>query len=279
MRSTIRISTDLREIITEVGEASFKVITDAGKVIAFIGETVYEFYKALKHPKSIRRKETLYYMNLCGANALPISALICLLMGLILGYQSAVQMHKYGADSFLPALVGCSIVRELSPMMVAVIAAGRAGSAFAAEIATMKSTEEINAMLTMGFSPWRFLVIPKLLSMMCMMPLITFFGDIFGIIGGMLVGTIELQMPIHAYYLQTVHWVPPRFFIESIVKSIVFAVIITGICCMRGFNAEGDSLGVGKATTSSVVTSIIAIIFTDTLLARVFNMIFYGAPV
>ena len=274
-----RIRLDLIEIIIQIGDAAFKVIADTGLLIAFIGETVYELYKALCHPKRIRKKETLYYMNLCGANAFPISVMICLLMGLILGYQSAVQMHKYGADTFLPALVGCSVVRELGPMMVAVIAAGRAGSAFAAEIATMKSSEEINAMITMGFSPWRFLVIPKLISMICMMPLITFFGDIFGIIGGMLVGTIELQMPLHAYYLQTVYWVPPRFFVESIVKSVVFAVIITGICCMRGFNAGQDSLGVGKATTSSVVTSIISIIVADTLMARVFNMIFYGAPV
>ena len=279
MISRRRILFDIVEIIIQIGDAGFKVIADTGQLIAFIGETVYELYKALCHPKRIRKKETLYYMNLCGANAFPISVMICLLMGLILGYQSAVQMHKYGADTFLPALVGCSVVRELGPMMVAVIAAGRAGSAFAAEIATMKSSEEINAMITMGFSPWRFLVIPKLISMICMMPLITFFGDIFGIIGGMLVGTIELQMPLHAYYLQTVHWVPPRFFVESIVKSVVFAVIITGICCMRGFNAEQDSLGVGKATTSSVVTSIISIIVADTLMARVFNMIFYGAPV
>ena len=279
MISRRRILFDIFEIIIQIGDAAFKVIADTGQLIAFIGETVYELYKALCHPKRIRKKETLYYMNLCGANAFPISVMICLLMGLILGYQSAVQMHKYGADTFLPALVGCSVVRELGPMMVAVIAAGRAGSAFAAEIATMKSSEEINAMITMGFSPWRFLVIPKLISMICMMPLITFFGDIFGIIGGMLVGTIELQMPLHAYYLQTVYWVPPRFFVESIVKSVVFAVIITGICCMRGFNAEQDSLGVGKATTSSVVTSIISIIVADTLMARVFNMIFYGAPV
>ena len=279
MISRRRIRLDIIEILIQIGDGAFKVIADTGLLIAFIGETVYELYKALCHPKRIRKKETLYYMNLCGANAFPISVMICLLMGLILGYQSAVQMHKYGADTFLPALVGCSVVRELGPMMVAVIAAGRAGSAFAAEIATMKSSEEINAMITMGFSPWRFLVIPKLISMICMMPLITFFGDIFGIIGGMLVGTIELQMPLHAYYLQTVYWVPPRFFVESIVKSIVFAVIITGICCMRGFNAGQDSLGVGKATTSSVVTSIISIIVADTLMARVFNMIFYGAPV
>ena len=165
-------------LICEIGDATVSVFQDALKLISFTGETISELFHALRNPMRIRWRETLYYMNMCGANALPISSLICLLMGLILGYQSAVQMHKYGADSFLPALVGCSIVRELGPLMIAVIATGRAGSAFAAEIATMKSTEEINAMETMGFSPWRFLVIPKLLAMMCMMPLLTFFGRV-----------------------------------------------------------------------------------------------------
>ena len=268
-----------RKLIAQVGEATADAARDSVQLITFTGETISEFVSALRHPRLIRRKETLYYMNLCGANAFPISSLICLLMGLILGYQSAVQMHKYGADSFLPALVGCSIVRALGPLMVAVIATGRAGSAFAAEIATMKASEEIDAMLTMGFSPWRFLVIPKLLAMICMMPLLTFFGDIFGIIGGMFVGTFELDMPASVYYRQTIYWVPLRFFIESLVKSIVFAVIITGICCMRGFDAKEDSLGVGRATTSAVVTSIIWIILADSLMARMFNLIFYGSAV
>ena len=183
--------------ICEIGDATAAVFHDALKLISFTGETISELFLALRNPLRIRWKETLYYMNMCGANALPISSLICLLMGLILGYQSAVQMHKYGADAFLPALVGCSIVRELGPLMIAVIATGRAGSAFAAEIATMKATEEINAMQTMGFSPWRFLVIPKLLAMICMMPLLTFFGDMFGIAGGMIVGTFELDIPVH----------------------------------------------------------------------------------
>lgn len=266
-------------LICEIGDAAASVFRDALKLISFTGETISELFHALRNPMRIRWKETLYYMNMCGANALPISSLICLLMGLILGYQSAVQMHKYGADSFLPALVGCSIVRELGPLMIAVIATGRAGSAFAAEIATMKATEEINAMQTMGFSPWRFLVIPKLLAMICMMPLLTFFGDIFGIAGGMIVGTFELDIPVHTYYTQTVYWVPPRFFVESLTKSIVFAIIVTGICCLRGFEAGEDSLGIGRATTSSVVTSIIVIIVADTLMARMFNMIFYGSAV
>ncbi len=267
------------KLISQIGDAAVNAARDSVHLITFTGETISEFFSALRRPRLIRRKETLYYMNLCGANAFPISSLICLLMGLILGYQSAVQMHKYGADSFLPMLVGCSIVRELGPLMVAVVATGRAGSAFAAEIATMKSTEEINALLTMGFSPWRFLVIPKMLAMVCMMPLLTLFGDLFGIIGGMSVGVFELDMPMSSYYMQTVNWVPLKFFVESFIKSIVFAVIITGISCMRGFDAKEDSLGVGRATTSAVVTSIIWIILADTLMARMFNLIFYGSAV
>ena len=269
----------LHKLIVQIGEAAFAVFRDSVRLVTFIGETIAEFASAFCKPRRIRRKETLYYMNLCGANAFPISSLICLLMGLILGYQSAVQMHKYGADAFLPALVGCSIVRELGPLMVAVIATGRAGSAFAAEIATMKGTEEINAMNTMGFSLWRFLVVPKLLAMICMMPLLTFFGDVFGIVGGMCVGTLELDMSAVAYYKQTIYWVPPRFFVESLTKSIVFAFIITAISCMRGFDAKEDSLGVGRATTSAVVTSIIWIILADCLMARMFNLIFYGSAV
>ena len=149
--------------IEQTGDGVYSLFRDFKDLIRFIGDMADAIWNTIRHPSKLRRRETLYYMNICGPDALPISVLICLLMGLIIGYQSAVQMHKYGADMFLAPLVGCSIVRELGPLMIAIIATGRAGSAFTAEIATMKSTEEINAMLTMGFSPWRFLVIPKLL--------------------------------------------------------------------------------------------------------------------
>jgi len=263
--------------IEQTGGELYGLWADITNLIRFTGDLTAAIWDAICHPGKIRRRETLYYMNVCGPAALPITLLICLLTGLIMGYQSAVQMHKYGADTLLPALVGCTIVRELGPLMIAIIATGRAGSAFTAEIATMKSSEEINAMLTMGLSPWRFLVIPKLLSMVVMVPILTLFGDIVGIIGGMIVGVYSLQLPPETYYSQTIEWVAPRFFVESILKSVVFSIIITIIACMRGFQAEENSLGVGRATTSSVVSSIITIILADFMMAKMFNVIFYGA--
>ncbi|MBQ7402035.1 MAG: ABC transporter permease [Lentisphaeria bacterium] len=263
--------------IEQTGDNVYSLLKDLKDFTRFTGDMAEAICHLIRHPSTLRRRETLYYMNMCGPDALPISILICLLMGLIIGYQSAVQMHKYGADMFLAPLVGCSIVRELGPLMIAIIATGRAGSAFTAEIATMKSTEEINAMLTMGFSPWRFLVIPKLLSMMVMVPILTLIGDIVGIIGGMMVGVFSLGIPAQTYYQQTVDWVSPEFFLESVVKGFVFSIIITSIACMRGFQAKDDALGVGRATTASVVTGIIAVIVADFMMAKMFNVLFYGA--
>ena len=262
--------------IEQTGDGVYSFFKDLKNFIRFIGDMADAIWNTIRHPSTLRKRETLYYMNMCGPNALPISILICLLMGLIIGYQSAVQMHKYGADMFLAPLVGCSIVRELGPLMIAIIATGRAGSAFTAEIATMKSTEEINAMLTMGFSLWRFLVIPKMLSMMLMVPILTMIGDIVGIIGGMFVGVFGLGIPPETYYQQTVNWVAPKFFLESIIKAFVFAIIITSVACMRGFQAKDDALGVGQATTSSVVTGIVSVIVSDFMMAKMFNVLFYG---
>ena len=263
-------------IFLQVGEVSCIIWQESLDLICFLGETASACADAIRHPKKIRWRETLFYMNMCGADGLPITVLICLLTGIILGYQCAVQMQKYGADAFLPGLVGCSVVRELGPMMVAIVATGRAGSAFAAEIGTMKVSEEIDAMRTMGFIPERFLVIPKLIAMMCMIPMLATIGDIMGIAGGMIIGDSVLGMPLETYFRQTVSWVKPRYFFESIFKSLIFAVIITIIGCWRGFRTGSDSIAVGRSTTSAVVVSILIIILCDTLLAHLFNTIFFG---
>lgn len=268
--------TDRSSIFLQVGDVTCVIWKETLNLILFIGEVSSACIDAIRQPKKIRWRETLFYMNMCGSDGLPITALICLLTGIILGYQCAVQMHKYGADAFLPGLVGCSVVRELGPMMVAIVATGRAGSAFAAEIGTMKVSEEIDAMRTMGFIPERFLVIPKLIAMMLMIPMLTTIGDIMGIVGGMIVGNSALGMPLQTYYQQTVEWVKPEYFFESIFKSVIFAVIITVTGCWRGFRTGNDSIAVGRATTTAVVISILFIILCDTLLAHLFNTIFFG---
>lgn len=262
-------------IFTRFGEQLYSCGQEFLSFTAFLGRAVYSIGDAVRHPGKIRKRETLYYMNLCGADGLPITALICFLTGVILAYQSAVQMEKYGADGFLAGLVGCAMVRELSPLMVAIIATGRAGSAFAAEIGSMKLSEEVDALRTMGFLPERFLFIPKLIAMVTMMPILAAAGNILGILGGALIGLTVLDQTPGNYYSMTVSWVKPEYFMESIIKTSIFGVIITLISCWRGFLTGKDALAVGRSTTSSVVISILFIIIADTILAHFFNTIFF----
>lgn len=263
----------IRSPVAYIGEVSWQFGQDCKNMLAFIGETAVAISYAATHPRKIRWKETFYYMDVCGADALPIVSLICFLMGLILGFQGAIQLHKFGTDIYLADGVGLSIVKELGPLMVAMICTGRAGSAFAAEIGTMKVAEEIDAMVTMGFVPSRFLIIPKLFAMIIVMPLLTVFGDIAGIFGGMVVGHMNLGLPVITYYNRTLVAIKPIFFTEGLIKSMVFAILITVVGCMRGFESKNDAQGVGRATTSAVVSGIFLIILADTLLTILFSVL------
>lgn len=261
--------------ILRTGEAAGRIGAETVTLISFLGGLTNACVLAVRHPRKIRWKEMLYYMNVCGADGLPITLLLCVLTGIIIAYQAVLQMQKYGVESFLPGLVGCSMVRELAPMMVAVIATGRAGSAFAAEIGTMKVSEEIDALRTMGFDPVRFLVIPKLIAMLTMIPLLTVFGDFAGIVGGMAIGIGRFGMPFDAYYQTTVEWVKAKYFFEGMFKSVIFAWIITVVACWRGFRTGSDAIAVGKATTSTVVISILAVVIADAIIAHFFNTVFF----
>lgn len=265
-----------KRLIHRTGRSVTLFLEELESFVSFTGELLRAVYEVIRYPGKIRWADTLRCMNVCGADGLPITFLICYLAGVIIGYQAAVQMQKYGADAFLPGLVGCTIARELAPLLVAVIATGRCGSAFAAEIGTMKVYEEIDAMKTMGLSPCRFLVIPKMTAMLAMIPLLTIFGDIAGVLGGLTVGHTQLGMPVEVYIQTTITWVKYKYFLEGILKGGIFALIITVIACWRGLRTGSDAAAVGKATTSTVVTSILVIVITDALLAHLFNTIFFA---
>jgi phospholipid/cholesterol/gamma-HCH transport system permease protein len=262
-------------IIEHIGQVAWEFFLDSIDMVRFIGELFYTTLLVIRHPRMVRWKETLYYMDMCGSKALPITIIICLLMGLILGFQAAVQMHKFGTDIFVADLVGLSILKELGPLMVAMIATGRAGSAFAAEIGTMKVAEEIDALKTMGFSPHRFLVIPKMLAMVCVMPVLTIYGDLAGLFGGFVVGVTMLGLPPVSYFNRSVLVLSPVTFSLGLVKSVVFAFIIAMVGCMRGFQSANDAQGVGRSTTSAVVTSIFWIVIADWFLTMIFTMMGY----
>ena len=263
------------EKVIQCGEMVIQLRDEIVSLISFLGDTAAAMWEGLCHPKRLRWKDFLFYMNTCGPDGLPITVMISALMGVVLAYQAEVQSHKYGADNFLPMVIGCTILRELGPLMVAIVATGRSGSAFAAEIGTMKISEELDALRTMGIRPARFLVVPKMWAMLLMLPLLTVVGDCVGCAGGYMVLKSEIDMPLDVFLRLTRQGVAVKYFIEGVLKSVVFAGIITITGCWRGFRTGNDAIAVGRSTTSAVVTSILFIVLADAFLAKLFT-VFYG---
>ncbi|MGD8389607.1 MAG: ABC transporter permease, partial [Desulfobacteraceae bacterium] len=181
--------------------------------------------------------------------------------------MSSVQLKQFGADIYVASLVSVAMVRELGPVMTAIIVAGRSGSSFAAEIGTMKVSEEVDALFTMGFDPTRFLVVPKMIASAVMVPFLTLFADLFAILGGMMVGVLMLDLTPNAYLTETVRFLELRDLVWSFVKSASFALLIAWIGCLRGFQVRGGADSVGRATTSAVVSSLFLIILADSMFA------------
>jgi len=258
-------------VFITAANASIKFAKDGKAFLGFVGAVAASLAESVRNPRKVQWRETLYYMDKTGADAVPIICVICFLMGLILGFQGVVQMGKFGIDIFVADLVGLAIVKELGPLMVAMICTGRAGSAFAAEIGTMKVNEELDAMETMGLNAPRFLVIPKLLALAVVMPLLTVIGDVVGILGGMLVGVTRSHVSLPEYYGRTVAAIPIAGVFEGLLKSFVFAILIAGIGCLRGFESENNAKGVGGATTSSVVSGIFLVVLADAVITMLCN--------
>ncbi len=225
--------------------------------------------------RGMRRREIRYYLELCGVQSVPIVILICLLMGAVLGLQAALQLRKVGTEIFVVDLVGFAVFKEFGPLMVAMIATGRAGSAFAAEIGTMKVNEEISALETMGIRPEAYLVLPKLAAMLMAMPLLAAIGDVAGIAGGMAVGVTYLDLPASVYWERTVNTLGGMTFFLGILKCAVFAVIITLCGCYCGFAAENNAQGVGRGATRAVVSSIFFVVVADAVLTMLYSFVGY----
>jgi len=250
-----------------LGDATYRVALDLKYMISFIGSVCLSMIYVCIHPKSLRTDDTFLYMQKSGVDALPIVGLISFLMGLIMAFMSSVQLKQFGANIYVASLVSLAMVRELGPIMTAIIVAGRSGSAYAAEIGTMQISEEIDALFTMGFNPTRFLVIPKLIATVIVVPILTLFSDLFAILGGLVVGVFMLDLTTNAYITQTIKTLTLFEVFWGLFKSGVFAIIITWIGCLRGFRVRGGAASVGQATTSSVVSSIFLIILTDSAFA------------
>jgi phospholipid/cholesterol/gamma-HCH transport system permease protein len=210
-------------------------------------------------------EETCSYMQKTGVDALPIVGMISFLLGLIVAFMSSVQLQLFGANIYVASLVSLAMCRELGPIMTAIIVAGRSGSSFAAEIGTMKISEEVDALFTMGFDPTQYLVVPKILASIIVVPILTLFSDIFAIFGGLVVGVFMLDLTVSAYISETVNTLTVFDVSWGIFKSGVFALLISWIGCLRGFQVKGGAASVGHSTTSAVVSGIFLIIVSDAI--------------
>lgn len=234
---------------------------------AFLGEVCVCLIGVLRHPTRLRASDTVAAMRAVGVDAVPIVGLIGFLLGLIMAFMSAVQLAQFGANIYVASLVALAMVRELGPIMTAIVVAGRSGSAFAAEIGTMRVSEEVDALITMGFDPVRFLVLPKLVASALVVPLLALYASAFAIAGGLVVGVFMLDLTPTAYMQQTFRTLALFDVVWGFFKSGLFAVLIALVGCHRGFAVRGGAESVGRATTSAVVTSIFLIIFVDSVLA------------
>jgi phospholipid/cholesterol/gamma-HCH transport system permease protein len=252
-------------VFVRLGEAALAHASELKYMVSFAGSVFLALIYTGFHPRTLRTGDTLSYMEKTGVDALPIVGLISFLMGLIIAFMSSVQLQQFGANIYVASLVGLAMTRELGPIMTAIIVAGRSGSAFAAEIGTMKVSEEVDALFTMGFDPTRFLVIPKLLATLVVVPLLTLFSDLFAMLGGLLVGVGMLDLTASAYVTQTMTTLEPFDVFWGVLKSAVFALLIAWIGCFRGFRVGGGAAGVGQGTTSAVVSSIFLIVLTDSV--------------
>jgi phospholipid/cholesterol/gamma-HCH transport system permease protein len=261
-----------RPLIERVGRAGERFFDDLVRQIAFLGEAAAAIAYALRNPRAIRWKDALYVAEEAGVNALPIVALIGFLMGVILAFQSAVALKQFGAEVFVANLLALSLLRELGPLMTAILLAGRSGAAFAAEIGTMKVNQEIDALTTMGLDPVRFLVVTRVLAATAMTVPLVVFADLIGLVGGAVV-MLSFEIPLATYYNQAVNFASVGDFVGGLVKAVVFGVLIAGIGCLRGLQTETGASAVGISATSAVVSGIVLIVAADGVFAVLYYLL------
>jgi phospholipid/cholesterol/gamma-HCH transport system permease protein len=261
-----------RPAVDEVGVVATTFWTDLRSLIVFTGETTAALIWALRHPGKVRWKDVWMICERVGADALPIVALISFLLGVILAFESAVPMRRFGAELFVADLIGISMLRELGALMTAILLAGRSGAAFAAELGTMTVNQEVDALTTMGLDPVRFLVTPRVIAALLMTPLLTLFADLVGLLGGA-VTLHTFSIPFVTYIRQVNGIVDFGDFMAGFVKSFVFAILVAGIGCLRGLQARAGASSVGDSATSAVVSGIILLVIVDGIFAVVYYLL------
>jgi phospholipid/cholesterol/gamma-HCH transport system permease protein len=258
-------------LLGNIGQRTWNRLRYTFNMLAFAGETAVILLRSLIQPRRIRWRTILHNLQTSGVEAIPITGLLSFLMGVVIAYQGADQLQRFGANIFIVDLVGLAMLRELSPLLTAIIIAGRSGSAYAAQIGTMKITEEIDALRTIGVGPHELLVLPKMLALIIALPLLTVFADVAGVFGGMVMASSKLDVSFDVFLNRLGDAISLSSFLVGIVKAPVFAAIIALTGCFQGFQVSDSTDSVGRQTTVSVVQSIFLVILADALFSIVFN--------
>ena len=260
-----------RELVIGLGRGAHEARMETIEILAFVGRAASALASALAHPGRLRFASISRQVSETGIEALPIVGLMAVMIAIVIAYQGVVQLRPYGGEDFTVNLVAVSMLREMGVLITAIMVAGRSGSAFAAEIGVMKTREEIDALKVMGMEPMELLVVPRLIGLAITLPLLTFFADVMGLLGGALSSQFLLQISL-PQYLDRVHTgVDTKDLFVGLVKAPVFALIIAAIGCMHGLRVTGSAESVGQETTRAVVKSIFLVIVLDALFSILFE--------
>lgn len=261
-------------ILDQIGRET-RALMNESNALDFVGDLAVAGAQAARTPRRVNWRDVPRLMERAGADGIPIVLMINFLVGLVTGFQAAIQLKQFGANIFVADLVGLSVTRELAPLMTAIILAGRSGAAFSAELGTMRVSEEIDALRTLGLDPFHYLVFPRVLALTLVAPLLTILADVIGIAGGLLVAMFSLDLTLHAYLAESEKALDLFDVFSGLLKSAVFGFNIALVACQRGLATSGGAEGVGRSTTSAVVTSLFAIVVLDAIFTVIFHALGY----
>ena len=264
-----RANRERRGLAETVGAATDEMWRTIHHMVAFVGESFSLLGQIMLHPGQVRWKDVLLSCINVGVDSMFIIVLIGFLMGLIMSFQSAISLQRFGGEIFVPNMLGLVMFREMGPLVTSILLAARSGSAFAAEIGTMKINEELDALTTMGLSPMKFLVVPKLLSTMMMVPLMTMFFNLASLVGGAVV-MLSMGYPLVTFTSRVFSYLDFGDFWGGMGKALVFSFLVAAVGCLRGIQTRTGASAVGLSTTSAVVSGIILIAFADGIFAMAF---------
>ncbi len=271
--TTLLVRPEASNALDQIGRHTVGATGQAVALLAFVGESALALATCLAHPKRLRWRPILFNIRSAGFDALPIVGLLSFLLGVVVAYQAADQLRRYGANIFVADLVGLSMLREFAPLMTAIIIAGRSGSAYAAQIGTMAVTEEIDAMRTIGIAPLELLVLPKIIALVIALPLLTVFADVLGVFGGMVMARAQLGVSYGEFLDRFSKAISVTSYLIGIGKAPVFAAIIAVVGCFQGMRTRGGPDSVGRQTTRAVVQGIFLVIVADALFSVAFSLL------